>query len=132
MAKFFLKFLAFSKDAGKELCDKSIRDKLNVEDPKMSAIYRILMENSTIRKEFLMWMNMDPGLELPQKGGTILFGTLSEAIHDPMLRTVVVASDDDVLYKKFFEALARRFKVKMIEYDAELSALEKEPFDDSK
>ncbi len=89
----------------------------------MTKVNRVLEMNSTIRTAFFKAENISTDLNFPKLDGKVLYGTISEAIHEPFIRAVVIGGGNEKSYKDFFQALAKKYNAKLVVYDDEKSAL---------
>ena len=62
----------------------------------------------------------------PRFPNDVLYGAISDEIHNPSVRELIVASTADAKLKRFVAALAQRNNVKWTEYDAVDAAVGKD------
>jgi hypothetical protein len=95
-------------------------------DPLKSGINAIL-QNPKVQS--VVWMRFNLSSELPVFPTTLLYGALSEIIHNPDVRGLVVSDAATSSYKAFFSDLAGLYKVKYTEYEEEQATVAPELLD---
>ena len=94
----------------------------NEKQPKMTAINDYFRHNkdawSIIAEEYKL-----SGCTFPLISNTLLYGVVSEAIHNPDMVSVIVSSASTEDYKVFFEEISNLIPFKYKEFDEELSEL---------
>lgn len=75
---------------------------------EMSKLNRLVAENWELVKTK---MTLPRGMEFPKVPGELLYGFLSNSVHVPRDCSLYVGNSADEIFKTFFIALARKFKV---------------------
>jgi len=92
---------------------------VNENPPKFTKVYRILLKYQNLLKIVWEQLQLPPEkCNLPEfEGGQILYGVISDAIHHPILQTVLVSNlaSDDLKY--FFKVLSSKYKRLYEEFD---------------
>jgi hypothetical protein len=94
----------------------------------MSKI-NVVLNNRTIQFEYFQAQGYPTDMALPSftSSSNILYGTLSEMVHNPDIQSIIYSNEMSDDWKKAYKYLGDRFQIKLIEYDeAKASTGEKE------
>lgn len=91
----------------------------------MTQTNAILSSNVPFRVAVWELLGIASDLDLPALSSRLLYGDLSDIIHNPEFDYVAVSDNNGKNFKAFFLAVATMFKITYIEYPADLVALEK-------
>ena len=99
-------------------------------DPKMTPLNQVLRLPGvweTVRAE----LDLGPecaDIELPDFVDDLVYGVMSEKVHNPGLISVIVSDKSLVNYQDFFRCMARIYALQYKDFDEELT--ESVPFED--
>ena len=90
----------------------------------MSLINKILL-NDDVWKHYWSAKNGKENISFPKGFGktSVVYGSLSEIVHAPELKSLVISFDMETSLKDFYTHLAELFQTPIIEYDPGLVAL---------
>ena len=101
---------------------------LRSNDPKKSKVNAVLT-NSLVQSAVCGQFNISTSIVLPEFSELLLFGAVSELIHRPDVRGLLVSDKAEKTYKDFFATLATRYNAKYNEYDEEQAMAAENMFD---
>jgi hypothetical protein len=129
--KLFTEFVSFYKSdkefkaaVDKELVLKSNWLKnLQSNDPKMTMI-NLVMNEIPIQSLFFTMKNYPLNTILPKfsSSSNILYGSLSEIVHNPDLQSIIISSDLREEWKSAYQKIGDHFQTNLIEYDPIMAA----------
>ncbi len=88
--------------------------------PKMTTINRIL-ENEFCRQAVWQAMGLNSSVPLPSLHNNLLYGTLSDAVHSPGMRTVYLAKESDKSLVVFFSEVSVLFKTDITFFNMDMA-----------
>ena len=89
--------------------------------PKMSTMNKILL-NEALWSIIAVNLGLPVTLKFPNlESSSLIYGVLSDSIHNPDLDRVILSNKSDETFKVFFKALAVMLKKSYFEFDEELS-----------
>lgn len=97
---------------------KELIKNLNSSDPKMTKI-NLVLDNRRIQSQYFTLQQYPTDMILPSftSSSNILYGTLSEIVHNPDLQAIVYSSEETNEWKRAYKYLGERFQVKSVQYD---------------
>ena len=101
---------------------------LRSNDPKKSKVNAVLT-NSLVQSAVWGHFNFSTSTVLPEFSEALLYGAVSEVIHRPNVRGLLVSDKAETTYKDFFATLATRYNAKYTEYDEEQAMAAENMFD---
>ena len=99
--------------------------------PKMSHINNAL-RYSEVKDIVWTTLGFDKSLVLPSFPNDILYGRLSEMLHDPRYRQILLSDKEDPVYKLFFTTVVNKYELSIEEYSEEEAAAAREAMDKDK
>ena len=93
--------------------------------PKMTTINKFLT-NDGVWKAVVDALQLSTAMTFPDFGETLIYGVVSNAIHNPEFPQVIVSNKADNTLKEFVQVLAVILKKRYTEFDEEMSALAEE------
>ena len=99
------------------ILDSNILKNFTSKNPAMGTVNKIL-RSSTVWSAVLKRFHLPPDCTLPLlDSSTLLYGTLSELIHHPEVKSVIVSDLSSGDYQVFFAGLAKLYKLKLSQFD---------------
>ena len=100
--------------------DRTVRTTFSVaaksEFPSMSAIDKAIRNSKYVQAAVWKQFGFEENLEYPYLSYDLLYGTLSAAVHIKVIDDLLVSDLADDRYKKFLQALGKRFSKRVVEY----------------
>ena len=90
------------------------------EFPSMSMVNRVLREDKVWRA-VLTELNLNPGTVLPTFSENLLYGVMSDRVHNPDLSNIIVSDRSSKEYKFFFSELSVLIDIPYKEFDEMLT-----------
>jgi len=117
--KYDANFTAFIDNSGLE---KDLLNNLKSSDPKMNKI-NLVMNKILIQSHYFKMKNYPSNTTLPSyASNNIMYGSLSEVVHNPDLQSIVILSDISDEWKLTYKNLGEHFQFKVIVVDALMAA----------
>ena len=117
--KYDANFTAFIDNSG---LDKDLLNNLKSSDPKMTKI-NLVMNKVLIQSHYFKMKNYPSNTTLPSyASNNIMYGSLSEVVHNPDLQSIVILSDISDEWKLTYKNLGEHFQFKVIVVDALMAA----------
>lgn len=86
----------------------------------MSMVNRVLREDKVWRA-VLTELNLNPGTVLPTFSENLLYGVMSDRVHNPDLSNIIVSDRSSKEYKFFFSELSVLIDIPYKEFDEMLT-----------
>lgn len=124
--QYYLANKPFQKLVQEEFADNTFNHlikNLNVSDPKMTKV-NVIMNNKRVQSYFFNNTGYPTGMSLPSypSSRNILYGSLSELVHNPDLQTIIVSSDLSEEWKSAYRSLGEHFRCDYSEFDEMMAA----------
>ena len=89
--------------------------------PKMGVVNKYLTYDN-VWHAFVNEVGLPSDTKLPRFGPNLLYGVISDEIHDPQLAKIIVSDKADAATKAFFHSLGKLLDKQYSEFDEELAS----------
>ena len=80
------------------------------------------LSNDEVQNIIWKQFNLDLKYRLPVFGSSMLYGSISEIIHSPTIRDIIVSDESPEEYRFFFNELAKYYQINFVVFDEILAS----------